>query len=233
MAKIEITREWEGLYEGRLVLHIPYGNSKEYPFSDQPNPSDRRGRRSCREVDTVIRRDAKAESGIRLIDKETMRVIPKEEEASWRNDPNCFIHPYKPNSNNPPYLPPSVRGVRIKGHSINKEWREFIVLVDGKAIANFPHSTCPDHWDGFLTSKEDALEAARTRARAERDKWVKPKPDTENGLTGPRAFDDDLKEMAFRRFKRETEELLNKREIKTTGTSICGPGDAPKEPLDK
>lgn len=231
MYMIEIMREWESLYEGRFVLHIPFGDCKTYPFSDAPNPSERKGRPAGRDVYQVVRRDREAEAGMRLIDKQTMRVIPKDEEASWRNDPNCNIHPDRPSSNNPPYLRPSLRGVRIKGRKINNEWGEILVLVDGNPIAIFPHSTNPDEWDGRITSKRDAMESARAVAKAERDK--PQETGKVDRLQGPRSFHDDLKEREFRRFKSQTDELLSRQGIRTTGSSICGPDDTSKEPEAK
>jgi len=231
MRIIEITREWESLYDGRLVLHIPFSDCKTYPFSDAPSPSDGQGRPTCREVHPVVRRDLEAEKGRRLIDKQTMRLIPKDQEASYRNDPNCYNHPDRPDSGNPPYLRPSLRGVRIKGRKINNERGEILVLVDGKPIAIFPHSTNSDEWDGRTTSERDALKSARAIAKAERDK--PQETGKVDRLQGPRAFHDDLKEGEFRRFKSQADELLNKQAIRTTGSSICGPDDTSREPEAK
>jgi hypothetical protein len=171
MAKIKNTREWDSLYEGRVVLHIPYSDSRTYPFSENPCPSDRGERPTCQQATQAAIKDGRAEEGNRLVSKSAMRLIPKGQEAKYRNNPRYRIKPY---------VEQPTDGVRIKGRKINEEWGDITVLVDGKAVANFPHSTDPRDWDGVITSKLDALEAARAFARAERDKWVEPKPDSDS-----------------------------------------------------
>jgi hypothetical protein len=117
------------------------------------------------------------------------------------------------------------RNVRISGRRINDEWGEIIVWVDGKPVANFSHSSNPGDWGRGVTSKLDALEAARSRAGEERDKNLPPAFDA--SLKGPRKFADDDRERKFRLFSRQADEMLERYKIETTGKSICGPDDDP------
>lgn len=115
------------------------------------------------------------------------------------------------------------RNIRISGRKITNEWGEIIVWVDGAPVANFNHSSNPDDWGRGVTSKVGALEAARARAREERDKDLPPEFD--RSLKGPRKFADDDRERKFRLFNRQADEMLKRYKIETTGKSICGPDD--------
>lgn len=53
---------------------------------------------------------------------------------------------------------------------------EFLVSVHGKVVANFIYSFNRDDWDDTITSKLDALSAARAVLWAEREKLGEPRP---------------------------------------------------------
>ena len=113
--------------------------------------------------------------------------------------------------------------VRLSGERIGAHWGQIIVWVDCRAVANFLWSTDPlEQHPSFYASKLHALEAARVRARQERAGLT---PLLDFSMKGPRTYADDHRERAFRRFRREVEDLG----IKTTGQSICGPKDKPRD----
>jgi hypothetical protein len=109
--------------------------------------------------------------------------------------------------------------VRLSGERIGAHWGQIIVWVDGRTVANFLWSTDPlEQHPSFYASKLDALEAARIKARQERANLT---PRLDFSMKGPRTYAADHRERAFRRFRREVEDLG----VTTTGHSICGPKD--------
>lgn len=163
MPKGEITRKWESLYTGYVILKVPYSDPRFYPFCDYLHPKDRQGYPTCREATERAGRDGRAENGRRLVLKKTMRLVPRHEEQRYRDDPNCVITRIEEDE-----ASPRIR-IKNKRSDISQTSGVFYIRLP-KGFISVPYenaSTRRDIMNGL--HENDALELAKSVARFLRD----------------------------------------------------------------